>query len=152
MAHHHPNHDEEKLRSQGQRLTPQRRLVLEIMRGSHGHLTVDDVVNAAALQDHDVSVASVYRILAWLTDHEIVCITDVGGRDLTYEYLGNTRHHHLICQQCGTETEIPFNIIDPTIANIRTQFGFEPRIDHQAIFGTCRNCQDVNSREGIRAT
>lgn len=150
MIHDHDSVEdiEDLVRSRGQRITPQRRLVLEIMQNSHGHLTVEDVVAEATRRNHEVSIASVYRILGWLTDHHVVCVTDTGGRDLAYEYLGNRRHHHLICQTCGEETEIPYSIIDPMVTTIRTEYGFEPRIDHQAIFGTCSSCQTQTSIEG----
>lgn len=133
--------DEEKLRQAGQRLTPQRRLILEIMQDSHGHVTVDDVVREAVKRSHDVSVASVYRILAWLTEHEIICVTDLGERDLEYEYLGNPRHHHLVCQTCGDQIEVPFELMEPVVSELRGEYGFEARIDHQAIFGICQRCQ-----------
>lgn len=141
-ANHDLNRDEAALRRRGERLTPQRRMVLEIMQQSHGHVTADWVVQQAKERSGNVSLASIYRILAWLTEHELMSVTDVGSPDLVYEYLGSGRHHHLICQQCGHETEVPFDLITPLTSTIREQYGFEARIDHQAIFGTCRQCRE----------
>jgi len=145
--------DEDVLRRQGQRLTPQRRMILDIMRRAHGHMTVDDVVREAGRRHQAINVATTYRILAWLTEHELVCVTDTGGRDHTYEYLGTNRHHHLICQQCGSEVEVPYDLMTPVIEALRKDYGFEPRVDHQAIFGTCQECQAVSSpgEQGIPA-
>lgn len=137
----HITTDEETLRERGQRLTPQRRAVLSVMQQSKGHLTMDDVSSRLVDQGDDIAPASVYRILAWLTEQGIVSITDVGGRDVVYEYLGNGLHHHLICQQCGMEHEVPFSLIQPVITTIRERYSFESRIDHLAIFGTCQQCQ-----------
>lgn len=137
--------DEEMLRCRGQRLTSQRRTVLEIMQRSHGHVTAENVAHEARADRAAVSLASVYRILEWLTEHELVSVTDTGGSDLVYEYLGAGRHHHLICQRCGTETEAPYELILPMAQEIRARYGFEPRIDHQAIFGVCRRCQNIGS-------
>lgn len=141
MALRNTKDDETELREAGQRLTPQRRLILEVMRNLHGHVSVEDVMQEATRHDSSVSLATVYRILSWLTDHEIVCVTDMGGRDLAYEYLGHPRHHHLVCQQCGGQEEVPFEVMEPVIQQLRQSFGFEARIDHQAIFGTCRDCR-----------
>lgn len=133
-------HDEDALRRRGQRLTPQRRLVLEIMQATHGHMTVDDVVRETRQRNDTVSVASVYRILAWLAEHELISVTDVGERDLVYEYLGHGRHHHLVCTRCGVQTEVPFDLLTPLVAELRDLYGFEARLDHQAIFGRCQHC------------
>lgn len=133
--------DERMLRKRGERLTRQRRQVLAIMRATQGHITAEDVLRKALAQDADVSIASVYRILGWLTDHGLICVTDTGSQDLVYEYLGSNRHHHLICQICGEETEVPFDLMDSLIGAIRDRYDFEPRIDHQAIFGTCCACR-----------
>ncbi len=135
--------DIEKLRLAQQRLTPQRRLVLEVMQKSSGHVSVDDVMREVSVHDPDINIATVYRILGWLTEHEIICVTDMGDRDLSYEYLGNHRHHHLVCQQCGVQREVPFDLMSPVITELSNRYGFEARIDHQAIFGTCQACQEA---------
>ena len=111
------------------------------MQESHGHVSVEDVMSRAALRGPDVNLTTVYRILAWLTEHQIICVTDMGDRDLAYEYLGNPRHHHLVCQQCGSQTEVPLELMSPLVEEVRAKFDFDARIDHQAIFGTCRTCQ-----------
>ncbi len=144
MAHTHIQQDIEKLQSAGQRLTPQRRLVLDVMQKSHGHVTVDDIMNRVVQHDPAINLATVYRILGWLTEHQIICVTDMGDRDLSYEYLGNPRHHHLVCQDCGAQIEVPFDLMSSVISKLRNQYGFEARIDHQAIFGTCKHCQSSN--------
>lgn len=136
--------DINKLKSAGQRLTPQRRMVLEAMQNSHGHVSVDNIMTEVSKHNPDINPATVYRILGWLTEHEIICVTDMGNRDLAYEYLGHPRHHHLVCQQCGEETEVPFDLMDSVVEEVRTRYGFEPRIDHQAIFGTCKACRTAS--------
>ena len=144
--------DEDALRRRGQRLTPQRRMVLSIMRDTHGHVTVDHVMDEVAKLGDQVSLASVYRILGWLADQDLVSITNVGERDLVYEYLGHGRHHHLICRQCGMATDVPSSIFAPVVEEILKQYGFEARMEHQAIFGFCEDCQhsDNHHHEGTK--
>lgn len=140
--------DVEALRRHGQRLTPQRRAVLSVMQNSHGHVTASDVVEAVESLDHgaaSVSLASVYRVLAWLVEHDIISVTDVGERDLVYEYLGHGRHHHLICRQCGGTASLPDSIFTNVIDEIYARYGFEARMEHQAVFGTCHTCGAADS-------
>jgi len=110
-------------------------------------MTVEDVMREARLRQKQVSVASIYRILNWLTEYNLVCVTDMGDADLAFEYLGAGRHHHLICQQCGTQIEVPYDLMAPVIDDLRRRYEFEPRIDHQAIFGTCRDCRTASPRK-----
>lgn len=135
-----PKCDEQKLREAGQRLTSPRRTVLQIMQESHGHIGAEKVAELAMRADPSINVATVYRILSWLTEQEIICVTDMGTREHLYEYLGHPRHHHLVCNHCGTHREIPFDLMDPITAALRERYGFEARIDHQAFFGTCSQC------------
>lgn len=137
--------EEARLRRAGHRLTRQRRIVLDVMRNSDGHITASDVVEQiAALEEGapPVSLASVYRVLSWLVDHDVISVTDVGERDLVYEYLGHGRHHHLICRDCGATTSIPDDFFSGVIDDLYSRYGFEARMEHQAVFGTCRACGD----------
>lgn len=141
----HNQCDEEVLRASGQRLTPQRRIVLDVMQRAEGHVDADHVEREAHKSDPRISTASIYRILAWLSDQGLVSVTDIGGRDHVYEYLGRGRHHHLVCRQCGTQTEVPFDFLAPLIDRVRQTYGFEVHVDHQAIFGTCGQCNSTPS-------
>ena len=132
--------DVEQLRNRGQRMTPQRLAVLEVMQSSRGHVTVEYVMQQTDELGHSVSIASTYRILSWLREHGLVSITDVGERDMVFEYLGHGRHHHLICWKCETQIDVPYDLFTPLIGSIRDLYGFEARIEHQAVFGLCHKC------------
>ncbi len=137
-------------------MTPQRLAVLEVMQKSRGHVTVEYVMQQTAELGHSVSIASTYRILSWLREHGLVSITDVGERDMVFEYLGHGRHHHLICWRCETQIDVPYDLLTPLIETIREQYGFEARIEHQAVFGLCRKCVSAPDSEtgtsGVRET
>lgn len=139
MADH--KHDEDFLRSKGQRLTGPRKLVLDYMRSMGGHVTVDQLVQEATRRGEKLSVASAYRIVAWLTEQGLCSVTDIGNRDLVYEYLGTGRHHHLICTNCKQEFEMRYEITNPLIESIQEEYGFKTRVDHIVLFGTCARCQ-----------
>ena len=63
--------------SQGKRdletpLTPQRRAVLEVVRGSMDHLTANDVFAAARALHPTISYATVYNSLHYLTSTGLI--------------------------------------------------------------------------------
>ncbi len=91
----------ERLRTRGWRLTPQRRVVAQVLEGDHVHLSAETVHALATELLPEVSLATVYNTLNELVAMgELLEITVSGGRK---RYDPNvTRHHqHLVCVQCG---------------------------------------------------
>lgn len=142
--------DIEQLRAGGERLTPQRLLVLEAVREMSGHVSADEVLEHVNRKFPAVNRTTVYRILSWLRDQRLVSVTDLGGGQLVHEYLTSERHHHLVCQACGCHLTIGDDCIAPMLVDIRERYGFEPRLDHLALFGTCRGCLETQTSESTQ--
>ena len=135
--------DLQYLRAGGERLTPQRVLVLEAVRDLGGHVSAEMVAERVHTRFPTINRTTIYRTLTWLKEHGLVSETDTGRGQRVYEYLSGDRHHHLICQRCGGEQTISDEIVAPMLAEISARYGFQPRLDHLAVFGTCRACQEV---------
>lgn len=131
-----------ELRARGERLTPQRLMVLDVLRETGGHQTAEAIYERVRASYPYVNLATIYRALHWLKEQGLVCETDLGGGQAEYEYL-DERHHHLVCLGCGGRWEFSDDLVRPLAAALRAQFAFEPRTDHLAIFGTCRRCQEA---------
>lgn len=97
------------LRSRGQRLTPQRRLVLELFEriGEGRHLSAEEVHLRLLDAADRVSLATVYRTLRLLSSMGLLQELELpeGGR--RYELAGDAHrhHHHLVCVRCGRTEE-----------------------------------------------
>jgi Fur family transcriptional regulator, ferric uptake regulator len=133
-----------KLRAHGERLTIQRRMVIDALCAEGGHLSVQDVQQHMAQRGTDVNETTVYRILQWLKDLELVSQTDL-GQSIVYQVIGSKPHHHLVCLNCGAVIDIDDDVLEPLRDRLRHEFNFEPRIDHMAFFGTCLGCHDDDS-------
>jgi Fur family ferric uptake transcriptional regulator len=132
----------ERLHAQGERLTPQRLMVLEVLQASGEHLTADEVFANVVARSPYVGRATIYRALAWLKEQGLVSVTDLGTGQDQYQYLADHRHHHTICLGCGRQDEFPDDLIAPLAAALHERTGFQPRLDHLAVFGYCRACQE----------
>lgn len=130
----------ERLRSSGQRLTPQRLLILELLLAHGGHTTADEIFAAAQERYPYLNISTVYRTLELLRDVGIVSETDLGDGKRHFALLSDDRHHHLICLHCGHVEEVDDEPFDALRVDLRSAHGFEARIDHLAIFGACRAC------------
>jgi Fur family ferric uptake transcriptional regulator len=133
------------LRRAGQKVTPQRLMVLTALRHRDGHATAGEIFQQVRAAYPYVDISTVYRTLASLKDLRLVTETDMGACDLNYEWAASTPHHHLICQSCGQVTELEHHFMVELGEAIRAHHGFEPNLDHFAIFGQCSACAESSA-------
>jgi Fur family transcriptional regulator, ferric uptake regulator len=138
----------DRLRARGERLTIQRRAVLEVLAAQGDHLTVQEIQAEAARRGLELTETTVYRIVQWLKDLGVVSQTDLGQSGTVYELIGPQRHHHLVCLNCGAVIDVDDALFDVLRARLRAEYDFEPRIDHMAIFGLCAACRDSGDATG----
>lgn len=129
-----------RLREQGQRLTPQRLLILDLLYAHGDHVTADELYEAAQRRYPYLNMSTVYRTLDFFRDHGLIAETDLGDGRRHFALLSDDRHHHLICLVCNAVQEIDDSYFEALRDDLRRQHGFEARIDHLAIFGLCREC------------
>src|SRR3990172_2965506 len=89
------------LRGAGQKVTPQRMLILCSVHHAEGHITASQILAEVRRSQPYIHASTVYRTLASAKELRLVSETKMGGGDNTFEWLGADRHHHLICRVCG---------------------------------------------------
>lgn len=139
----------ERLKAQGERLTIQRRLVVEALCSREGHLTIHEV-QAYVVENHpghDLQDPTVYRILQWLKECGLVSQTDMGSTGVVYELVDEIPHHHLVCLNCGGTIELDDDLFSQLRTRLATEYHFEARIEHMAIYGYCHGCSDVRESQ-----
>jgi len=129
----------DRLRSIGQRATPQRLMILAAFESGE-HLTADEVYCRIANLSPVINRSTVYRTLELFRDLGIISETDLGGGVRQFELLDQLRHHHLVCRECGEIIEIEDSLIEPVRKQAQERYGFSADIDHLALFGRCRRC------------
>jgi Fur family transcriptional regulator, ferric uptake regulator len=133
---------QEVLRRSGQRLTPQRMMVLAALAEQDGHITAETILELVRPEYPYINLSTIYRTLDLLVELALVAETDLGSGVRQFELLGPHPHHHLICQRCGGTIEIGDETLQPLRERLQTHYGFEARMDHFAIFGVCRTCRE----------
>ena len=128
----------ERLRRAGQRVTPQRLLILGALTPGQ-HLSADDVFARVEPLLPAVNRSTVYRTLELFRDLGLVSETDLGGGVRQFEPIAD-RHHHLICRDCGRLLDLDDAMIAPLRQAIRSRYAFAAGIDHLALFGRCAAC------------
>lgn len=129
------------LHKQGERLTIQRRLVIAALSETHAHMTISDIGNYIMQQQPQaLPEPTIYRILQWLKDLGMISQTDMAEAGTVYQIIGASRHHHLICLNCGQTTDVPDRMFNELRQSLLEAYGFQSRMDHMAIYGLCKNC------------
>ncbi|MCC6804965.1 MAG: transcriptional repressor [Anaerolineae bacterium] len=131
-----------QIQAHGERVTIQRRLIVEALCAVPGHRSIGDLQNwlEVAHPEYDLQAPTIYRILQWLKDLELISQTDMGSAGIVYELLDMPHHHHLICLNCGKVTNLDDGYLKPLRRALVSDLGFQARIDHMAIYGLCPAC------------
>ena len=132
----------EQLQTRGERLTIQRRMVIEALCSRDGHRSIQDIQHYIAGNHpaHQLQDPTVYRILQWLKDVGLVSQTDMGESGIVYELIDDPPHHHLICLACGEIIEVDDRFFIQLRQHLAAEYNFQARIEHMAIYGHCRDC------------
>jgi Fur family ferric uptake transcriptional regulator len=129
------------LKDAGQKVTPQRMLILSTVRHARGHVTASEILDDVRRSYPYVDASTVYRTLAAARELRLVTETNMGAGDNQFEWTGRERHHHLICRECGAVTRLDNSYLDGLAATVLEDHGFQAFLDHFAIFGLCGGCR-----------
>jgi len=130
------------LREHNLPVTTQREVVAEVVFGTPGHLSADDIERRLREKGAHVGKATVYRVLDLLAKSGMVTQRDFGEGFRRYERVpGRAHHEHLICTRCGKVIEFVNERLERMKALIAEEYGFRHHHHRLEIFGTCPECQ-----------
>ena len=88
-----------------------------------------------------VNISTVYRTLELLEQLGLVTHTHLGHGAPSYHIAAEAQHVHLVCQRCGTVTELAPEAAGPLVRALHEDHGFETDVGHLTVFGKCRDCR-----------
>jgi Fur family ferric uptake transcriptional regulator len=131
---------QDRLRARGLRWTPQRRMLIEVLFQTDGHVTGAELIDRCREVDPATTPSTVYRTLDVLEGLGLVSHSHgVDGRE-EFHVLPHTIHGHLHCTTCGQAWEIPLDEAGALVDSIRRSRGFTVDVTHLSIAGTCADC------------
>lgn len=106
------------LESSGLRSTPQRYAVMAFLMEQAEHPTAAEILEAVNRLDPRSSRATIYNNLHDLVKAGLVREVAMEGRAARFDAKG-TRHHHFICDQCGTIEDVDwYDVPRPAAASL----------------------------------
>jgi Fur family ferric uptake transcriptional regulator len=133
-----------RLRRAGQRATPTRNTLVDVLARAGRPLTLPEVLDA----EPGLAQSSAYRNLQLLEQtgvvHRIVTNAEFARYELAEDLTGD-HHHHLICTVCGSVEDVPASAgleqsLHDAIDQIARSTGFHTAGHRIDLVGVCRNC------------
>jgi len=151
---HAPGHDHERCSAdalkhaealcaaRSQRLTPVRRMVLEVLLSSHRPLGAYEIIERAPSSGARPAPITIYRALDFLREQGLVhriesrnafvaCVNDHADGELVV---------FLICEHCGEVGEAPSAGLADQLRSAARAAGFTPKAPVIEVTGICAHC------------
>jgi len=122
------------------RMTKRRGIILEILR-EQGHLDAYELLQRARQKDPRISLATVYRTLAYFRERDLIQGRSFGEGHSRFEVRDaeTGTHAHFICTRCGRVREVTGTFIRDMEALARRE-NFRVTRAHLDMFGLCEEC------------
>jgi len=129
------------LKDKGEKITPARKGILEVLAETDQLLNVAEIYEALRRKDILVNYSTVYRTLDHFLKHNLVEKLIITG-EAKYKLVEHQQHiHHLICKECHSTQPIAYCLYDDLEEIIKAKTKFLPLEHRLEIYGFCEQCQ-----------
>ena len=132
-----------RLRDEGYRLTPQRQLVWEALRGAEHHMTAEDILTVVSRTVPEFNVASVYRTLTLLADLGLAKEVRLGESRGHWEVAHPDDEFHLVCRVCGDVAHHKGDLVEQVRLHLSGGHGFTAEDVDLVVHGVCADCNQA---------
>lgn len=124
------------------KMTPQRRLILDVFLRDEGHLASEELYHKVKEEDKSIGQATVYRTLKLLSESGLAKEVHFGDGVTRYEQkYGSAHHDHIICERCGKTLEVMDEDIERLQEKLAAAHGFELTGHKMYLYGVCADCR-----------
>ena len=130
----------EQFRQNGLKITPQRRVILDLLVQDDSHPTADEVFQRVLSVMPDVSRTTVYNTLRELIAMgELAEVQGLSEGGLRYD-TDTSDHHHLYCVRCHTLIDIEHDFGGLALPPEESS-GYQIVRQQVTFYGICPDCQ-----------
>ena len=126
----------------GQKLTPQREAVFQVILEREDHPTASDIFEAARQRLPTISYATVYNSLRYLKEAGLVHEISFGDSASRYD-RETDRHDHAICNVCGKLVDFELPEAAQLMQAAARKSRFKAQSVHLTLRGICPDCKDA---------
>ena len=130
----------DRLHARGLRWTPQRRILIDVLARTDGHVTGAELVERCREVDPGTIPSTVYRTLDVLEELGLLSHSHAADGREEFHVLPTAAHGHLHCIGCGTTWEIGADEADALVETLARRRDFAVDLSHLSIAGRCSDC------------
>ena len=128
----------DEIKSSGLKATLPRIKILEIFqRAQRRHMTAEDVYKALLLEEADIGLATVYRVLMQFEQAGLLQRSNFESGKAVFELNEGRHHDHLVCLDCGRVEEFYDVEIEHRQRTVTTALGFELQEHSLSLYARC---------------
>jgi Fur family transcriptional regulator, ferric uptake regulator len=133
----------DEIKNSGLKATLPRIKVLEVFqRSTVRHLTAEDVYKALLIDNADIGLATVYRVLMQFEQAGLLARSHFESGKSVFELNEGQHHDHLVCMSCGRVEEFFDTEIEARQRAVTKERGFELQDHSLSLYAVCikKNC------------
>lgn len=130
-----------------------RNVILEVLLGSTGHLSAQELHDQVRQKNPRIGFSTVYRNLRLLEECGLARSVDYGDGTQRYE-PNRFQHHHIICSSCSRTVEFLSPELESLLRQAQQRYDFTPQSHAIRILSVCADCKKAaapSSRHGTEA-
>ena len=128
------------LKERGLKLTPQRRLIVDIIHDAEAHFTAEEIIAYVQARMPGINKSTIYRTLELLEEAGCVYKSELDEHSV-YHHAEEGHHHHLVCSKCGKTVECDEDLFAPVKRSLMSKQGFRVDFKHVVMTGVCEKCR-----------
>ena len=132
------------IREAGHRLTPQRQLLLDLLRERKMFLDAEQIYELTRQHEGDTSLATVYRTLQLFVELGLIeaRYLDPDHKREYYRIAGGLEFHYMTCRGCGVMVPIDPDIVHEVSLKWANDNGLTLLTAHACYTGYCVECTE----------
>ncbi len=122
-----------------QRMTRQRRIILEVLRNTTSHPTADWIYEKVKEKIPNISLGTVYRNLKTLKEMGEIMELNYGSSFSRFD--GNPKdHYHFVCEKCGKVYDVNMPVDETLNEKASQATGYKVYYHRCEFHGLCKEC------------
>ena len=135
----------DEIKSSGLKATLPRIKILEIFqRAQRRHMTAEDVYKALLVEEADIGLATVYRVLMQFEQAGLLRRSNFESGKAVFELNEGRHHDHLVCLDCGRVEEFYDAEIEQRQRTVTTALGFALQEHSLSLYARCTKADCVH--------
>jgi Fe2+ or Zn2+ uptake regulation protein len=125
----------------GLKVTPQRRLIFELLVEDESHPTAEELFHLVISRMPDVSRTTVYNTLRELVAlGELTPVENLSDSGVRFD-TNTSNHHHLFCMHCHALVDIEQDFPNLQLSREKAK-GYQIVSNQITFYGVCQECQE----------